>query len=98
VRYKLVSIFARNGLWAHRNDPATFAKPGNFAGDKSGGCGEGITVVCQVDAANAPWGWDDHDDGPVGRGDIATDPVRLVKHYFSNLGEFSEHYVRNPYR
>lgn len=56
VRYKLVSIFARNGLWAHRNDPATFAKPGNFAGDKSGGCGEGITVVCQVDAANAPWG------------------------------------------
>ena len=35
---------------------------------------------------------------PVGPGIITRDPVTFVKRYFTNLGNFSEHYIRNPYR
>jgi hypothetical protein len=30
-------------------------------------------------------------------GEHATDPAKLVAIYFSNLGDFSRDYVRNPY-
>ena len=49
--------------------------------------------------ANAPWGWDDHDDGgQLLGGEFATDPAKLISIYFSNLGSFSRSYLRNGYQ
>jgi hypothetical protein len=88
VPYRLVDTFATGGLWAHRSDGATFASFGTFRGDDG-----------QDNAANAPWGWDDHDDGSdLPRGLLATDPARLVAAYFNGEGTFSLTYTRNGYR
>jgi hypothetical protein len=88
VGYRLVDIFSTNGLWAHRNNGLTFASFGTFRGDNG-----------QDNAANAPWGWDDHDDGSdLPRGLLATDPATLVAAYFGNKGSFSTAYLRNGYR
>ncbi|HEU4423417.1 MAG TPA: hypothetical protein VFR67_12875 [Pilimelia sp.] len=95
VRYRLVDIFAPGGLWAQRANANLFARLGTFAGDNSGGCGSG-TWGCSVNSANAPWGWDDHDDLP-GRGQIATDPAKLSAEYFSIPGGLSRTYTHNPY-
>ncbi|HEU4868038.1 MAG TPA: hypothetical protein VFV09_09945 [Actinomycetota bacterium] len=77
--YKLVNIFATNGLWAHQvtqlNNPSittTFAGYGTFRGDDG-----------TANAAHAPWGWDDGDDRSVNpKGDFALNPVRLIYNYF----------------
>ena len=82
VKYKLVNIFAKGGLWERREQKETFSAPGTFAG---GG-------------ANAPWGWDDGDDGNVSRGDFATDPAKLIDVYFEGLSSFSKEYESNLYR
>ncbi|GAA0744375.1 hypothetical protein Drose_18630 [Dactylosporangium roseum] len=99
ARYRLADIFAPGGLWARRADPELFAGWGRFAGDAPGSgadrCGGG-TWGCRVDAANAPWGWDDHDDPPA-RGTIATDPAGLVATYFTVPGPFARTYTVNPY-
>jgi hypothetical protein len=88
VPYRLVDVFAAGGLWAHRSDAATFASYGTFRGDDG-----------QDNAANAPWGWDDGDDGSdLPRGLLATDPAKLVSVYFNGEGTFSLTYTRNPYR
>jgi hypothetical protein len=88
VPYRLVDIFAAGGLWSHRTDPLTFASYGTFRGDDG-----------QDNAANAPWGWDDGNDGEdLPRGLLATDPAKLVSTYFSNEGTFSLSYTRNAYR
>lgn len=88
VAYRLVDVFAGGGLWAHRADPLTFASFGTFRGDNG-----------QDNAANAPWGWDDGDDGSdLQRGLLATDPARLVSTYFANEGAFALTYTRNAYR
>ena len=58
-----------SGCFFHRD----LAALGTFAGDTSGDCGSG-TWECTTNSANAPWGWDDQDDGP-GRG--ATVRVQL---------------------
>lgn len=87
VGYRLVDIFAAGGLWAHRNDLATFASWGTFRGDNG-----------KDNAANAPWGWDDQDDGSdLQRGLLATDPAKLVSAYFANEGTFSLSYTANGY-
>ena len=96
VRYALVDIFAGGGLWARRNTTSLFAGSGTFAGDSSGGCGAG-PMSCSSNSANAPWGWDDHDDVP-GRGAMATDPAGLVTEYFTIPEEVSFDYSYNPYR
>jgi hypothetical protein len=71
-----------------RANAETFASFGAFRGDNG-----------QDNAANAPWGWDDHDDGSqLLGGEMATDPAKLVAIYFSNLGSFSRAYLRNGYR
>lgn len=85
VAYQLVDTFADGGMWARRADPVTYAKWGTFAGDNR-----------KDNAANAPWGWDDHNDGP-GRGEMATDPAALVADYFDGTGEFDTTYVRNRF-
>jgi hypothetical protein len=86
VGYRLVDTFAEGGLWQRRNDSATFASWGTFAGDDG-----------NDNAANAPWGWDDGNDGP-GRGLMATDPARLIADYFDGTGDFGLSYVRNPFQ
>ena len=85
--YRLVDAFAAGGLWARRASAETFASFGTFRGDDGAD-----------NAANAPWGWDDHDDGQVLRGELATDPAKLVATYFANLGSFSRAYLRNGYQ
>lgn len=88
VAYRLVDIFGAGGLWAHRADPLTFASFGTFRGDNG-----------QDNAANAPWGWDDGNDGSdLPRGLLATDPAKLVSIYFAGEGAFSLSYTRNGYR
>ena len=86
VQYKLVDIFATGGLWDQRNNTALFTSAaGGFV--KSYGNG----------GANAPWAWDDSNDVP-GRGELATDPAKLVNSYFKNLGSFSLTYLDNKYK
>lgn len=96
VLYKLVDIFDANGMWAQRNNTSLFASYGSFAGDKSGGCGSGA-IGCSTNAANAPWGWDDSNDGP-GRGALASDPAGLVNNYFRIPEGISTAYTFNAYR
>ncbi|PJJ60989.1 hypothetical protein [Hymenobacter chitinivorans] len=86
VRYKLVDIFEPNGLWEQRFNTALFTSPdGGFVKSKGNG------------GANAPWAWDDGNDVP-GRGELATDPAKLVNSYFKNLGSFDLNYIDNPYK
>src|SRR5882724_3065728 len=61
VLYRLHDMLETGGLWDHRNDPRLFAHYGDFAGDASGGCGDGV-FWCRRNAAHAAWAWDDHDD------------------------------------
>jgi hypothetical protein len=87
VAYTLTGVFAAGGLWARRSNPETFARFGAFRGDNGAD-----------NAANAPWGWDDTDDGgQLLGGELATDPAKLIAIYFSNLGAFSRAYARNGY-
>ena len=95
VSYRLVDVHEPGGLWAQRANSQLFASHGTFAGDRSGGCGSG-GISCSQNSANAPWGWDDGDDGP-GRGALATDPAGLVASYFSIPEPLSRTYVHNPY-
>jgi hypothetical protein len=101
VTYNLVNIAAANGLWVQRANADLFAGFGTFAGDDAENpngdtCGDG-TSQCSIDAANAPWGWDDHDDIP-GRGEIATDPAKLVAEYFTIPEGLSRDYTSNLYQ
>lgn len=96
VLYKLVDIFASGGMWDQRNTSSLFASFGSFAGDRTGGCGSGA-LSCNTNAANAPWGWDDGNDGPA-RGALATDPAGLVANYFRIPEGISTTYTFNPYR
>jgi hypothetical protein len=94
--YQLIDIFETGGLWAHRFDSNTFSKFGTFRGDTGGGCGaDGPS--CSSNAANAPWGWDDKDDGPVFPGELTFDPAHLVGRYFKTSTSFSRDYDCNPY-
>lgn len=96
VSYQLVDILAPGGMWDQRANPSLFASFGSFAGDNTGGCGSGA-IGCSTNAANAPWGWDDHDDVPP-RGALATDPAGLVRAYFTTPETVSTTYTFNPFR
>jgi hypothetical protein len=88
VGYQLVDLFSAGGLWARRDNAETYASFGTFRGDDG-----------EDNAANTPWGWDDHDDGgSVLRGDMAIDPAKLIRTYFANAGTHSSTYLRNPYQ
>jgi hypothetical protein len=93
--YALIDIFEPGGLWDRRNSKLIAAR-GSFFGDRGGECGSG-GILCTVNAANAPWGWDDGDDGDVRRGDIAFDPAKLVARYFRMPGRLGRSYTYNPY-
>jgi hypothetical protein len=96
VLYKQVDIFETGGMWDQRNNSSLFASFGGFAGDSNGGCGSGA-IGCTVNAAHAPWAWDDSNDGP-GAGALATDPAGLVANYFHIPEAMSRIYTFNPYR
>ena len=96
VLYQLIDINAPGGMWDQRANPSLFASFGSFAGDTTGGCGAG-TIGCDTNAANTPWGWDDHDDVPA-RGALASDPAGLVKAYFKIPEAVSTNYTFNPFR
>ncbi|TGD82242.1 hypothetical protein [Hymenobacter wooponensis] len=86
VSYKLVDIFEPSGLWEQRFNTALFTSPdGGFVKSRGNG------------GANAPWAWDDGNDVP-GRGELATDPAKLVNSYFKNLGTFDLNYLDNKYK
>jgi hypothetical protein len=88
VGYKLVNIFDASGLWSRRNSSTTFASYGTFRGDNG-----------KDNSANAPWGWDDGNDGSdIPRGLLATNPAYLVSQYFNGEGSFSLAYTRNSYQ
>lgn len=87
VKYKLVNIFEPGGLWEQRNNTQLFY---NAGGGFISSVGNGN--------ANAPWAWNDGNDGAVEGGEIATDPAKLVNVYFKNLGSFSTVYLSNKYK
>ena len=88
VPYQLIDMFGPRGLWTQRDNKATFVTSGVFRGDDG-----------KDNAANAPWRWDDQDDGrELPGGELATDPATLVALYFSGLGDFARAYLNNGYR
>lgn len=97
VRYKLVDIYLSEGLWPRRGLTTLFASEGTFRGDTGGGCGH-VSGQCSTNSANAPWGWDDQNDGPILRGELATDPAKLAAYYFSPSSRFSTTYTFNPFK
>jgi hypothetical protein len=97
VRYKLIDLYGSEGLWARRQLASLFASDGTFAGDTSGDCGY-VKSLCSTNSANAPWGWDDQNDGSILRGEIATDPAKLSAYYFSSSSGFATAYTFNPFR
>ncbi|MBL6445298.1 hypothetical protein JMN32_03195 [Fulvivirga sp. 29W222] len=87
VEYKLVDIFESGGLWDQRfNSNLFYNSGGGFKGNnfKDGG-------------ANAPWAWNDGNDGIIQNGEMATDPAKLVDTYFDGVGNFSHLYLNNRY-
>ncbi|UII20913.1 beta/gamma crystallin family protein [Fulvivirga ligni] len=87
VEYKLVNIFENGGLWAQRfNTNLFYNAGGGFKGNnfKDGG-------------ANAPWAWNDGNDGIVQGGEMATDPAKLFDNYFDGIGNISHVYTSNTY-
>ncbi|RKG70208.1 hypothetical protein D7W79_32110 [Corallococcus exercitus] len=98
VRYKLLDIYSpTDGLWTRRDLTTLFSSDGTFRGDTGGGCG--LTAGnCGTNSANAPWGWDDQNDGPILRGEIAKDPAKLAAYYFSPSSQFSTTYTFNPFQ
>jgi hypothetical protein len=96
VHYLLHDLMAAGGLWERRENPRLFARNGTFAGNTSGGCGQGV-LWCRKNAAHAAWAWDDHDDRSP-RGALATDPASLVRAYFSTHERVSNGYDFNPFR
>jgi hypothetical protein len=94
--YRLLDVFATGGLWSRRFDTTTFASFGTFRGDSGGGCGDG-SPSCGNNSANAPWGWDDGNDGPMFAGELAFDPAHLVDEYFNATTPIARDYDCNLY-
>lgn len=93
VGYQLVWIF--DDLWWLDVPPypnRTFHEFGVFSGDDG----------WDDNAANAPWAWDDWNDGSsLQGGELALDPAKLVQTYFNGLGgdaNFSRQYTYNAYK
>jgi hypothetical protein len=102
VKYQLINIFDFN-LWtlqlfesAQTSSHNTYHTWGSFIGDKTGGCGNGSTVLCTTNAASPPWGWA-FSNYEKYRGLLALDPAKTVNDYFKGLGNFSLIYSTNKY-
>ncbi len=88
VGYDLINITdSVEGLWPRRYDfGTTFANYGAFLGNTHG-----------ANAANAPWGWDDWNDGAVFKPDFFSDPAHLVDEYHDGFGTFSHTYIGSSF-
>jgi len=124
VSYTLVSTV--DTLWSQQldeldlseDDADAYYEFGTFKGDDDDSsdwfedCGDGLTVICQENAANLPWSWDDSDDlfvfestppfsgtwhSEMPAGMLGLDPARIVDAYFAGLGEFSDVYSYHPF-
>lgn len=96
VLYQLHDMLAPGGLWQRQGQAQLFSAPGEFAGNRSGGCGEAV-LWCIKNAAHASWAWDDHDDH-LPAGALARDPARLIRSYFTPHERVSPYYSFNPFR
>jgi hypothetical protein len=96
VLYRLRDVLEPGGMWERRHDPRLFGEYGAFAGNKSGGCGDGV-FLCLRNAAHAPWAWDDHNDASP-KGAMASDPAALAKSYFETHETLALTYRFNPFR
>lgn len=96
VLYQLHDVLEPGGLWQRKDDPRLFARRGAFAGNRSGGCGQGA-LWCSKSAARAAWAWNDHDDkSPAGA--MASSPAALVLAYFDPHERVSQAFLFNPFR
>lgn len=93
--YDLVSI--RDTLWAWRFEvgPAqAYGKSGDYPGGHFGYAFNGARYGKHK--ANAPWGWDDHnDDSP--KGEIFLDPARMVSTHMRFETAPAVEYTHNPF-
>lgn len=86
VGYALISL---DEIWSRRNDIGegnTFTSFGTFDGNGH-----------NPDSANAPWNWDDKDDGAVISGMWMSDPAFVMDAHLGNVGNFSHNYIYNKY-
>mgnify|MGYP005851318193 CR=1 FL=1 len=88
VGYALKNI---NELWDRRyyypeNGYNMFSQFGTFLGDTYGD-----------NRANAPWGWNDINDGDVWQPQFFSDPAYLVDYYHDGLNNFSKEYIYRSY-
>lgn len=93
--YDLVSI--RDTLWAQRFEvgPAkTYGKSGDHPGGHFGYAFNGAKHGKHK--ANAPWGWDDHNDDAE-RGEIFLDPARMVSKHMRFEAPPAVEYLDNPF-
>jgi len=99
VSYDLISI--EDSLWARRTEigPSSlyccgdsYASPGGQS-ILIGSAFNGPIGGC---AAKPPWGWDQADDGPIGKGDLFRDPLSAVAAQMQVEG-WGGTYLHNPY-
>lgn len=95
-KYDLLPI--QDTLWAWRFEVGagkTYGKSAAFSGSTYGYAFQGTKHGdCK---ANAPWGWDDKDDGDVVRGDFFLDPASMVTRHLRFSRPVSLEYTFNPY-
>jgi len=96
VTYRLVSIYET--LWAHRHEIGkgrAFDRPFNYRGCVLPATLDGDNFG--IDKANTPWGYDQAIGKVLRRGEWFLDPARALAYHASFEGEFSQHYLYNPY-
>ena len=85
VPYKLEHLIGAGKLWNLRNDSRIFDGAAFVGGNY------------KRNAANPPWGWNDHNDQMPG-GAMAYKPAELFKNYFdTKWSNVSTKYIHNPY-
>jgi thrombospondin type 3 repeat protein len=104
AHYGLEAFLAPGGLFAQQlwedllpaADRETYVKWGNFRGDESDGCGDGIDITCVSNAASPPWGQDAASE-PAPRGAPVLDPADLVRYYVAGFDDYDLDYVTNGF-
>jgi len=96
VAYGLLSIY--DTLWARRydiGDGRAFDRPFSYLGQVLPAAIDGDNY--RADRANTPWGYDQATGRKLHRGDWFLDPARALAYHATFKGEFSNHYLYNPY-
>jgi len=96
VSYRLLPIY--DTLWQHRDEMGpgqAFDRPFSYGGHILPATFDGDDYG--LDRANTPWGYDQETDETLSRGDWFLDPARALASHATIKGEFSSHYLYNPY-